>query len=174
VRRVDQAEVDAKVKAAEQKMIFLLQHPLRKRLLGLYVESREPLSPKELADYTKEPLVNVAMHVRVLRDHGAVYLAEERPNRGAVEHFYAATGMVDVVRWAREALGVKSLAEAVQELREDDELMERLNRRLEEDRPVLEALKGPKKKIRGRRTQRTKASSSIGKSYQARPRMQKL
>lgn len=138
---MDQAEVDAKVKAAEQKMIFLLQHPLRKRLLGLYVESREPLSPKELADYTKEPLVNVAMHIRVLRDHGAVYLAEERPNRGAVEHFYAATAMVDVVRWAREALGVKSLAEAVQALREDPEYMERLNRRLEEDRPVLEALR---------------------------------
>ena len=46
---VGQAEVDAKIKAAERKMIFLLQHPLRKRLLGLYVESREPLSPKELA-----------------------------------------------------------------------------------------------------------------------------
>jgi hypothetical protein len=68
-------------------------------------------------------------------------LAKERPNRGAVEHFYAATGMVDVVQWAREALGVKSLAEAVQELREDPEYMERLNRRLEEDRPVLEALR---------------------------------
>lgn len=138
---MDQAEVDAKVKAAERKMIFLLQHPLRKRLLGLYLESREPLSPKELADYTKEPLVNVAMHVRVLRDHGAVYLVEERPSRGAVEHFYAATGMVDVVRWAREALGVKSLAGAVQELHDDPEYMERLSRRLEEDRPVLEALR---------------------------------
>jgi DNA-binding transcriptional ArsR family regulator len=138
---MDQAEVDTKVKAAEGKMIFLLQHPLRKRLLALYVESREPLSPKELADYTKEPLVNVAMHVRVLRDHGAVYLVEEQPSRGAVEHFYTATGMVDVVRWAREALGVKSLVKAVQELREDPEYMERLNRRLEEDRPVLEALR---------------------------------
>jgi hypothetical protein len=49
--------------------------------------------------------------------------------------------IVDVVPWAREALGVKSLAEAVQELREDEEYMERLNRRLEEDRPVLEALR---------------------------------
>ena len=36
---------------------------------------------------------------------------------------------------------MKSLAEAVQELREDPEFMERLNRRLEEDRPVLEALR---------------------------------
>ncbi|HEX7278005.1 MAG TPA: ArsR family transcriptional regulator [Solirubrobacterales bacterium] len=138
---MDQAEIDAKVKAAERKMIFLLQHPLRKRLLSLYVESKEPLSPKELADYTKQSVSVVGYHVRALRDHGAVYLVEERPRRGSVEHFYAATGMVDVVRWAREALGVKSLAQAVQELREDPEYMERLNRRLEEDRPVLEALK---------------------------------
>jgi len=138
---VDQAEVDAKVKAAERKMIFLLGHPMRKQLLALYVESREPLSPKELADYTKQSLSVVGYHVRALRDHGAVYLVEEQPRRGSVEHFYAATGMVDVVRWAREALGVKSLAEAVQKLREDPEYMERLNRRLEEDRPVLEALR---------------------------------
>jgi DNA-binding transcriptional regulator GbsR (MarR family) len=119
---------------------------VRKQLLALYVESREPLSPKELADYTKEPLVNVAMHIRVLRDHGAIYLVEEQPSRGAVEHFYVATGMVDMVRWARQALGVKSLAEAVQELREDPEYMERLNRRLEEDRPVLEALRESEEK----------------------------
>ena len=138
---MDQAEVDARVKAAERKMIFLLGHPMRKQLLALYVESREPLSPKELADYTKQSLSVVGYHVRALRDHGAVYLVEEQRRRGSVEHFYAATGMVDVVRWAREALGVKSLAEAVQELREDPEHMERLNRRLEEDRPVLEALR---------------------------------
>lgn len=142
---MDQAEVDAKVRAAERKMFFLLQHPLRKRLLVLYVESREPLSPKELADYTKRSVSVVGYHVRVLRDHGAVYLVEERPRRGSVEHFYAAAILVDVVPWAREALGVKSLAEAVQELREDPEYMERLNRRLEEDRPVLEALRKSEK-----------------------------
>jgi DNA-binding transcriptional ArsR family regulator len=107
---VDQAEVDAKVKAAERKMIFLLQHPLRKRLLGLYIESREPLSPKELADYTKEPLVNVALHVRVLRDHGAVELVTTREARGAVEHFYKATPLVDEVPWARAALGLRGEA----------------------------------------------------------------
>jgi len=51
---------------AEGRMLFLLQHPLRRRLLGLYVESEEPLSPKELADYVKAPLDHVACHVRVL------------------------------------------------------------------------------------------------------------
>jgi hypothetical protein len=91
---------------AEERLIFLLQHPLRRRLLGLYVESEEPLSPKELADYTKAPLDTVACHVRVLRDHRAVELVEVRPARGAVEHFYAATGLVAEVPWARSALGL--------------------------------------------------------------------
>ena len=36
---------------------------------------------------------------------------------------------------------MKSLAEAVQERREDPKFMERLNRHLEEDQPVLEALR---------------------------------
>ncbi len=87
---MNQAEVEAGIKAAEGRMIFLLQHPLRRRLLALYVESDEPLSPKELADYTKAPLDNVACHVRVLAKHRAVVLVGQRQVRGAVEHFYAA------------------------------------------------------------------------------------
>jgi hypothetical protein len=95
---------------AEGRMIFLLQHPLRRRLLGLYVESEEPLSPKELADYLKAPLDHVACHVRVLAKHLAVELVEVRPARGAVEHFYVATELVDQVPWARAALGLKEAA----------------------------------------------------------------
>lgn len=98
------------VKPLEGRMLFLLQHPLRRCLLGLCVESDEPLSPKELADYTKQPLDNVACHVRVLAKHHAVELVEVRPARGAVEHFYAATGLVDEVPWARAALGLKEAA----------------------------------------------------------------
>jgi hypothetical protein len=101
------AELKVGVKPADGRMIFLLQHPLRRRLLGLYVESEEPLSPKELADYVKAPLDHVACHVRVLAKHRAVGLVETRPVRGAVEHFYAATGLVDEVPWARAALGLK-------------------------------------------------------------------
>jgi hypothetical protein len=100
-------EVKVGVKRAEGRMLFLLQHPLRRRLLGLYVESDEPLSPKELADYTKEPLDSVACHVRVLRDHHAVELVEVRPARGAVEHFYKSTELVDQVPWARVVLGIE-------------------------------------------------------------------
>jgi hypothetical protein len=91
---------------ADQALLFLLRHPLRRQLWRLYVEEEEGLSPKELADFTKQPLVNVAFHVRALRDHGAVELVRERPARGAVEHFYAATGLLDAAPWARAALGV--------------------------------------------------------------------
>ncbi len=75
--------------------------------LGLYVESAEPLSPKELADYTKSRLDHVACHIRVLAERRAVELVEVRPARGAVEHFYTATGLVDEVPWARTVLGLK-------------------------------------------------------------------
>lgn len=91
----------------EPVLLFLLRHPLRRCLWRLYVEEGQGLSPKELADFTKQPLVNVAFHVRALRDHGAVELVRERPARGAVEHFYAATALVDAAPWARAALGLE-------------------------------------------------------------------
>jgi DNA-binding transcriptional ArsR family regulator len=92
---------------AEQALLLLLRHPLRRRLWRLYVEEGEGLSPKELADFTRQPLANVAFHVRALRDHGAVELVRERRARGAVEHFYAATALVDAAPWARGALGLQ-------------------------------------------------------------------
>ena len=94
------------VNGSDPALLFLLRHPLRRRLWRLYVEEGEELSPKELADYTKQSLANVAFHVRALRDYGAVELVGERPARGAVEHFYAATALVDEVPWARPALGL--------------------------------------------------------------------
>ncbi len=48
---------------------------------------------------------------------------------------------MDVVPWARKALLVRSLKEHIEEHRKDTEFMERLQKRLEEDRPILEALK---------------------------------
>src|SRR5215203_4625148 len=68
-----------------QSLLFILHHPLRRRLLGLYIESEEPLSPKELSDYTRQPLSNVSYQVRALSEHGAVELVETQPRRGSVE-----------------------------------------------------------------------------------------
>jgi DNA-binding transcriptional ArsR family regulator len=91
---------------AEQALIFLLQHPLRKRLLRLYVEAKGMLSPKELTVPVNKAVTLVGYHVRVLAEHGAVEIVAEEPRRGAVEHFYEATSLVDEVPWGRAALGL--------------------------------------------------------------------
>jgi DNA-binding transcriptional ArsR family regulator len=90
----------------EDKLLKVLAHPLRKRLLRLYVEEGGMLSPKELADFTKKHLSNVGYHVRVLAEHGAVEIVAEQQRRGSVEHFYEATSLVDNVAWGRAALGL--------------------------------------------------------------------
>ncbi|HEU5062433.1 MAG TPA: hypothetical protein VFT79_04670 [Solirubrobacterales bacterium] len=95
-----------KIEDPEQALLFLLRHPLRRELLRLYVKAEEDLSPKELSDYTKQPLSDVAFHVRALRDHDAIALVRERPMRGAVEHFYKATKLIDEVPWGWAALGL--------------------------------------------------------------------
>lgn len=97
----------AKQGDSEEKLLHVLRHPLRKRLLRLYVEEKGMLSPKELADFTKKHLSNVGYHVRVLAEQGAVEIVAEQQRRGSVEHFYEATGLVDEVPWARAALGIE-------------------------------------------------------------------
>jgi DNA-binding transcriptional ArsR family regulator len=90
----------------EEALMFLLQRPLRKQLLRLYVEEGGMLSPKELAARTKQYLSNVSYHVRVLAEYGAVELVKTQPRRGSIEHFYKATSLVDDVPWGRVALGL--------------------------------------------------------------------
>jgi DNA-binding transcriptional ArsR family regulator len=91
---------------AEDVLIFLLGHPLRRRLLGLYLEAKEMRSPKELTAPVNRDISMVSYHVRVLAEHGAVELVAEAARRGAVEHYYEATSLVDQVPWARAALGL--------------------------------------------------------------------
>lgn len=90
----------------EEVLLHVLGHPLRKRLLRLYVEEKGMLSPKELADFTKKHLSSVGYHVRVLAEQGAVEIVAEQQRRGSVEHLYEATSLVDEVSWGRAALGV--------------------------------------------------------------------
>ena len=91
----------------EDVLLSILQHPLRKRLLRLYVEAEGTLSPKELTLLANDPKIsNVGYHVRVLAEKGAVELVETQPRRGSVEHFYEATDLVDEVPWGRAAIGM--------------------------------------------------------------------
>jgi DNA-binding transcriptional ArsR family regulator len=92
----------------EEMLLFLIQHPLRKRLLRFYVEAKGTVSPKELTLLANDPKIsNVGYHVRVLAEKGAVELVETQPRRGSVEHFYEATNLVDEVPWGRAALGAE-------------------------------------------------------------------
>lgn len=91
---------------AEDKLLQVLAHPLRKQLLRLYVQEDGMLSPKELSVFTKRHVSNVGYHVRVLVECEAVEIVAEEKRRGSVEHFYEATGLVDEVPWARAALGL--------------------------------------------------------------------
>jgi DNA-binding transcriptional ArsR family regulator len=90
----------------DRALLICLQHPLRRRLLILYVEAKEERSPSELAEVTGEHLSKVSYHVRVLAASKAVKLVSTKPRRGSVEHFYKATRLLDEVPWGREALGL--------------------------------------------------------------------
>jgi DNA-binding transcriptional ArsR family regulator len=83
----------------EQALLSILQHPLRRELLKLYVEAGEVRSPKELTLSTNRHISNVGYHVRVLAEKGAIELITVEPRRGSIEHFYKATSLIDEVPW---------------------------------------------------------------------------
>ena len=91
----------------EQALLDALRHPLRRSLLRRYVESKEMLSPSELAQLEGKPLSNVGYHVRVLAEQGAVEIVSEAPARGSVAHFYKATPLVRETPWVLETLGLE-------------------------------------------------------------------
>lgn len=67
-----------------------LAHPLRTRILAA-LEDRTA-SPSDLAAELDAPLGVVSYHVRRLASLGLIKLAKRVPRRGAVEHYYQATG----------------------------------------------------------------------------------
>lgn len=92
----------------EDVLLSILCHPLRKRLLRLFVEAEGRLSPKQLTLLVNHPRISsVGYHVRVLADKGAVELVGTQPRRGSVEHFYEATDLIDETPWGRAALGIR-------------------------------------------------------------------
>lgn len=77
-----------KKKAPETTVGAVVSHPLRSRCLTLLAE--RTASPAELAIELDENLGNVSYHVRKLWRSGVVEIVEEKPVRGAMEHFYRA------------------------------------------------------------------------------------
>jgi hypothetical protein len=91
----------------EDGLLEALRHPLRRTLLKLCLEAEKMLSPKDLALLVNHPVLsNVAYHVRVLKEHGALDIVHEKPVRGAVAHYYRPTRPVAGTPWVRAVIGL--------------------------------------------------------------------
>lgn len=77
-----------KRKSSDMTLGALVAHPLRSQCLTLLAD--RTASPAEIAAELDENLGNVSYHVRKLWKGGAVEIVEEKPVRGAMEHFYRA------------------------------------------------------------------------------------
>jgi predicted ArsR family transcriptional regulator len=67
-------------------------HPLRVSILEvLTLDEGRTLSPSDISYELRTPLSNVNYHVTELHRTGLVELTDERPVRGATEHFYRET-----------------------------------------------------------------------------------
>ena len=74
----------------DPRLAKALAHPLRTRLLAA-LDGRTA-SPSELAYELEAPLGVLSYHVRRLQALGFIKLVRRVPKRGAVEHYYTATG----------------------------------------------------------------------------------
>jgi len=92
---------------AKQELLDALKHPLRRNLLRRYLESKEKLSPRELAEIEKQSLSLVSYHVRRLVKLGALELVDSRQVRGSLQHFYRPTALVKSSPLIRVALGMR-------------------------------------------------------------------
>jgi hypothetical protein len=71
------------------------------------VDSRERLSPRELARLEEQPLSNVAYHVRKLAELGAIEKAGELQIGSSVVDLYRATARVSEIPEVVAALGLE-------------------------------------------------------------------
>lgn len=73
----------------DHDLVKAMAHPLRYELL-MKLEGRTA-SPNELSKEVKASVGTVSYHVRLLERMGFVELVDQKPRRGAVEHFFRAT-----------------------------------------------------------------------------------
>jgi len=94
----------AQRRQATQNRMKAMSHPLRAEAFRL-IRERGPLSPTEVARKLEADLKEVSYHVRKLAEYDCVEEVENRPVRGALEHFYRATDrhMVDTEEWGELA-----------------------------------------------------------------------
>src|ERR1700710_2101962 len=72
----------------ETTLAAIVAHPTRARAFSILAE--RTASPVEIAQQIGKDVGHVGYHVRKLLQLGLIELVDERPVRGAVEHFYRA------------------------------------------------------------------------------------
>jgi len=92
-------------RTGENDLLAALGHPLRRQILRR-MRDVEMISPRQLARELDRPVTNIAYHVRVLADCGAVTLAGVKPVRGAIKHFYRSSIKEP---WAQQIIALEPL-----------------------------------------------------------------
>ncbi|HET9186146.1 MAG TPA: winged helix-turn-helix domain-containing protein, partial [Solirubrobacterales bacterium] len=72
----------------EATLAAIVAHPTRARCFSILAE--RTASPVEIAQEIGKDVGHVGYHVRKLQEMNLIELVDERPVRGAVEHFYRA------------------------------------------------------------------------------------
>jgi hypothetical protein len=137
-----------------------IRNPFSRELLRRCVLAQRPVSLDELAESMDGLRSTIRDHADELEILGALKVSEElwpwRPSGPR----YEATELLMDSQWALVGLGLmpgdrwateeeaEKINEHIAERRDDKEFKERLARRMEEDRDVLEALAGPDRPVR--------------------------
>lgn len=88
----------------ETTLAAIVAHPTRARCFSILAE--RTASPVEIAQEIGKDVGHVGYHVRKLQEMNLIELVDERPVRGAVEHFYRATArpIVDEKEFAAQSI----------------------------------------------------------------------
>jgi hypothetical protein len=137
-----------------------IRNPFSRELLRRCVLAQRPVSLDELAESMDGLRSTIRDHADELEILGALKVIEElwpwRPSGPR----YEATDLLMDSQWALVGLGLMpgdrwlteedraEIDKSIGERRNDKEFTERLRRRMEEDRDVLEALAGPDRPVR--------------------------
>ncbi len=100
--------VKAATASMETTLATIVAHPTRVRAFSILAE--RTASPVEIAQEIGKDVGHVGYHVRKLQELNLIELVDERPVRGAVEHFYRAI--------ARPVINEKEFATQTMEERE--------------------------------------------------------
>jgi DNA-binding transcriptional ArsR family regulator len=96
--------VKAATTSMETTLAAIVAHPTRARCFSILAE--RTASPVEIAQEIGKDVGHVGYHVRKLQEMNLIELVDERPVRGAVEHFYRAIArpIVDEKEFAAQSI----------------------------------------------------------------------